>query len=74
MGSVRRACSARLPLYRRVTSKSPERLVLHLPPETGYSCKDLGITTVDREKNVTNVIPNDFNPRPLTNATPVPGP
>jgi phospholipase C len=44
----------------------PERLVLHLPEETGYGCKALGITTTDRQHNVRNTVPSDFNPRPIT--------
>lgn len=43
----------------------PERLVLHLPPETGYGCRDLGIVPTDRDRKV--VIPSDFNARPITN-------
>lgn len=45
----------------------PKRLVLHLPEETGYGCKSLEIITTDRQHNVPNVIPSDFNPRPITN-------
>jgi len=45
----------------------PESLVLHLPEETGYGCKALGIVTTDRQQKVVNAIPGDFNPRPGTN-------
>ncbi|MGH9430435.1 MAG: phospholipase C [Terriglobia bacterium] len=45
----------------------PESLVLHLPQETGYGCKALGIVTTDRQHKVLNTIPGDFNPRPRTN-------
>lgn len=44
----------------------PESLVLHLPEQTDYGCKSLGIVTVDRRKGIVNHIPSDFNPRPLT--------
>jgi phospholipase C len=44
----------------------PARLILQLPEETGYGCKSLGIVTTDRRHNVPNIIPGDFNPRPIT--------
>ena len=44
----------------------PESLVLHLPEETGYGCKALGIVTTDRAQKIVNAIPGDFNPRPGT--------
>jgi len=47
--------------------KVPETLIQNLPDKTGYGCADLGITTTDRRKGITNVIPGDFNPRPNTN-------
>jgi phospholipase C len=48
----------------------PESLVRHLPAETSYGCKDLGILTTDRRLKIPNRIPPDFNPRPRTNPTP----
>jgi phospholipase C len=47
----------------------PESLVRHLPAETGYGCKALGIVTTDRKLKIPNRIPPDFNPRPRTNPT-----
>ena len=47
----------------------PEFLVLHLPQETGYGCEDLRIVSTDRRQKIVNMIPSDFNPRPLTNPT-----
>ncbi|MGH9328785.1 MAG: phospholipase C [Terriglobia bacterium] len=44
----------------------PESLVLHLPEQTGYGCKALGIVTTDRRLKIANRIPADFNPRPVT--------
>lgn len=44
----------------------PDSLALHLPDQTGYGCKALGIVTADRRAGVKNAIPNDFNPRPGT--------
>jgi phospholipase C len=44
----------------------PQSLVLHLPEETGYGCKALGIVTTDRRLNIENAIPGDFDPRPKT--------
>ncbi len=44
----------------------PDSLVQHLPQETGYGCKDLGILTTDRRLHIANKIPDDFNPRPKT--------
>ncbi|MGH9405122.1 MAG: alkaline phosphatase family protein [Terriglobia bacterium] len=44
----------------------PERLIVHLPEETGYGCRALGVETEDRQRHVPNAIPADFNPRPLT--------
>lgn len=34
-----------------------------LPQETGYVCKDLGITPTDYQQGITNQIPPDFNPK-----------
>jgi len=47
----------------------PDSLVVNLPGTPGGSagCSDLGITTVDRQLGIKNVIPSDFNPRPKTN-------
>ena len=47
----------------------PDSLVQHLPQETGYGCKDLGIVTTDRRLKVVNIKPSDFNPRPKTTPT-----
>jgi phospholipase C len=47
----------------------PQSLIVHLPQETEYGCKDLGITTTDRQLHIVNTIPSDFNPRPLTDRT-----
>lgn len=44
----------------------PERLIHNLPEKTGYGCKALGIVTADRAHHVPNILPPDFNPRPLT--------
>ena len=43
-----------------------DSLILKLPQQTGYGCKDLGIVTTDRQQHIKNEIPSDFNPRPLT--------
>ncbi len=47
----------------------PQSLILHLPQETGYGCKALGIETTDRRLKIPNEIPSDFNPRPHTDPT-----
>jgi phospholipase C len=47
----------------------PESLIRHLPAETGYGCKALGIITTDRKLKIPNRIPPDFDPRPRTNPT-----
>jgi len=47
----------------------PESLIHHLPQETGYGCKELGIVTTDRQLHVVNAVPLDFNPRPNTTPT-----
>ncbi|MGH9359697.1 MAG: phospholipase C [Terriglobia bacterium] len=47
----------------------PGSLVLHLPEETGYGCKSLGIVTTNRAQKIVNAIPGDFNPRPETDPT-----
>jgi phospholipase C len=47
----------------------PDSLVQHLPQETGYGCEDLGIITTDRQGQVVNRVPSDFNPRPKTTPT-----
>ncbi len=44
----------------------PQSLILHLPEETGYGCKALGIETTDRRLKIVNDVPRDFNPRPHT--------
>lgn len=48
----------------------PDALVRNLPSSTAYGCKDLGITTTDRQQGITNSVPSDFNPRPSTNPNP----
>lgn len=45
----------------------PKSLILHLPEQTGYGCSALGIVTADRRQHIANMVPSDFNPRPLTN-------
>jgi phospholipase C len=47
----------------------PDSLVTHLPQETGYGCKALGIVTTDRQLHIENKVPSDFNPRPKTTPT-----
>ena len=47
----------------------PASLILHLPEDTGYGCRELGIVTSDRRLHIPNSIPPDFNPRPITNPT-----
>jgi phospholipase C len=47
----------------------PDSLVQHLPQETAYGCRDLGIVTADRQLHIENRIPSDFNPRPKTTPT-----
>ncbi|TAM81105.1 MAG: phosphoesterase [Acidobacteria bacterium] len=47
----------------------PDSLVQHLPQETGYGCRDLGIITTDRQLQVGNKVPSDFNARPKTTPT-----
>jgi phospholipase C len=44
----------------------PRSLIVHLPGQTDYGCKELGIITTDRQLHVVNKIPSDFNPRPMT--------
>jgi phospholipase C len=47
----------------------PEALLRSLPQATGFGCKALGITPVDRALGIRNQIPPDFNPRPKTTPT-----
>ncbi|HEX5410283.1 MAG TPA: alkaline phosphatase family protein [Terriglobia bacterium] len=47
----------------------PDSLLEHLPQETGYGCRDLGIITTDPQLHVVNKVPSDFNPRPKTTPT-----
>ena len=44
----------------------PEKLVKQLPQSSGFGCRDLGIVTTDRAANISNPVPEDFNPRPVT--------
>lgn len=59
----------RTPPLSRDYVEIPDSLVLHLPAETGYGCAALRIVPVDRARHISNTIPSDFNPRPLTNPT-----
>jgi phospholipase C len=43
-----------------------QSLILQLPEQTHYGCRELGIVTTDRQLHIANPIPSDFNPRPLT--------
>lgn len=45
----------------------PDSLVHTLPQQTGYGCRAIGLTPVDRAMHLENFIPADFNPRPKTN-------
>jgi phospholipase C len=56
-----------IPAHRAVV---PDELVHTLPQSSGYGCRSIGITPVDRAMHVQNFIPADFNPRPKTNPTP----
>jgi len=47
----------------------PQSQVHTLPQQSGYGCKDIGVTPVDQALGITTVIPSDFNPRPKTNPT-----
>ncbi|GAC1366290.1 MAG: hypothetical protein NVSMB44_29670 [Ktedonobacteraceae bacterium] len=47
----------------------PENTVGTLPQQSGFGCKDVGITPTDIQQNIANPIPADFNPRPKTNPT-----
>ena len=49
----------------------PDEVVRTLPHYAGHGCSALGITTTDRLGNVANLIPADFNPRPLSNPSTV---
>jgi phospholipase C len=48
----------------------PDALIHTLPQQTGYGCRAIGITPVDRAMHIDNFIPADFNPRPKTNPSP----
>ncbi|MBW4024740.1 MAG: phosphoesterase [Proteobacteria bacterium] len=50
----------------------PDKVVNTLPAYGGHGCRAIGLTTEDRVQNIANHIPADFNPRPLSNPTPVP--
>ena len=62
--------SGRTSLLPAAYASIPENLVVNLPQRTGYDCKALAITPVDKQKGVRNRIPTDFNPRPKTDPTP----
>jgi phospholipase C len=49
----------------------PDAVVNTLPPYGNQGCRAIGVTTEDRVQNIVNHIPADFNPRPLSNPTPV---
>jgi len=44
----------------------PENVVRVLPQQSGYGCKDVGVLPTDVQLNLTNPLPQDFNPRPKT--------
>jgi phospholipase C len=50
----------------------PDAVVDALPPYGNHGCRAIGVTTEDRAQNIVNRIPADFNPRPLSNPTPLP--
>ncbi len=53
----------------------PDNIVDALPQNgtnSVYGLKQLGIVPVDIAKNITNMVPADFNPRPTTDPTPIP--
>ncbi|CEK17745.1 phospholipase C [Chthonomonas calidirosea] len=41
-----------------------EKLIHHLPQQTGIGWRWAGVEPVDRQRHLPNVIPSDFNPRP----------
>ena len=43
-----------------------DNIVSVLPQQSGYGCKDIGITPVDQALGIHDPIPPDFNPRPNT--------
>jgi hypothetical protein len=47
----------------------PDEIVNKLPQQSDYGLKDIEVTPVDIARDLTNVIPADFNPRPRTNPT-----
>jgi phospholipase C len=49
----------------------PDAVVNTLPPYGNEGCRAIGMTTEDRVQNIVNHIPEDFNPRPLSNPGPV---
>jgi phospholipase C len=44
----------------------PEALVYTLPQTSGIGCRWVGVKPVDRQLDIENHIPSDFNPRPAT--------
>jgi phospholipase C len=44
----------------------PDQVVEAVPAYGGHGCAAIGLTTEDRVQHITNPIPADFNPRPLT--------
>lgn len=49
----------------------PQNIVSVLPQQSGYGCKQVGVTPVDIARGIPDDIPADFNPLPKTNPTPV---
>jgi hypothetical protein len=47
----------------------PQNWISTLPQQNGLGCAAIGIVPTDEELGITNHIPADFNPRPLTNPT-----
>jgi len=45
----------------------PDAIAGTLPQQSGYGCHSIGITPVDVQMRIENLIPADFNPRPKTN-------
>ncbi len=51
-------------------ARIPDRIVQTLPQQSGLGCRSIGITPVDEQLQLPNLIPADFNPRPKTNPSP----
>ncbi len=48
----------------------PDDVVRSMPQTSGYGCKQIGIVPTDVQLGIKDKVPNDFNPRPRTNASP----